>query len=189
MSRWEPNARERLEEAALTLFGERGFEQTTVAEIAALAGLTERTFFRHFADKREVLFWGQSRLRDLLVSSVENAPPSASPLEAVKIAVESVGEALEPRRAITLRRQSVIVSNPELQERELSKFGILSAAISDALRHRGATVLAADLAAEAALAVFRISFRRWIEETPPRAFPAIIRESFDELKAVAAGSG
>ena len=63
MGRWEPDARGRLVKAAMELYGERGFEQTTVAEIAERAGLTERTFFRHFADKREVLFAGAGALR------------------------------------------------------------------------------------------------------------------------------
>src|SRR6201988_1911238 len=80
MSRWEPNARGRLEQAALELYRERGFDQTTVAEIAARAGLTERTFFRYFADKREVLFWGQSALLELFVRAVADAPESAAPL-------------------------------------------------------------------------------------------------------------
>ncbi len=74
MSRWEPNARGRLEQAALELYCERGFEQTTVAEIAERAGLTERTFFRYFADKREVLFAGGVTLQELLVSAVAGAP-------------------------------------------------------------------------------------------------------------------
>src|SRR5579871_2425332 len=83
MSRWEPNARGRLEQAALDLYRERGFEQTTVAQIAERAGLTERTFFRYFADKREVLFWGQARLLELYVNAIANAPASASPIEMV----------------------------------------------------------------------------------------------------------
>ncbi len=87
MSRWEPNARGRLEQAALELYVERGFEQTTVAEIAERAGLTERTFFRHFADKREVLFAGAGTLRELLVSAVAGAPASAAPIEAVAAAL------------------------------------------------------------------------------------------------------
>src|ERR1700704_43250 len=82
MSRWEPNARGRLEQAALALYGERGFEQVTVAEIAGRAGLTERTFFRHYADKREVLFWGQDALQELMVSTVASAPDSAAPIDA-----------------------------------------------------------------------------------------------------------
>jgi AcrR family transcriptional regulator len=83
MSRWEPNARGRLEQAALELYRERGFDQTTVAEIAERAGLTERTFFRYFTDKREVLFWGQGALQEIYVSTIASAPQSATPIEAV----------------------------------------------------------------------------------------------------------
>ena len=89
MGRWEPNARGRLEQAALELYGERGFEQTTVAEIAERAGLTERTFFRHFADKREVLFGGAGALQEFLVSTVASAPDSAAPIDAVAAALEA----------------------------------------------------------------------------------------------------
>src|ERR1700728_2373409 len=91
MSRWEPNARGRLEQAAMELYGERGFEQTTVAEIAARAGLTERTFFRHFADKREVLFAGADALRELLVDTVAKAPASATPIDAAAAGLQAAG--------------------------------------------------------------------------------------------------
>src|SRR5215475_10047386 len=99
MSRWQPNARGRLEQAALDLYTERGFDQTTVAEIAQRAGLTERTFFRHFADKREVLFWGQDALMQLVTTQIADAPDSASPLETVGGALRAVGEIFEGRRA------------------------------------------------------------------------------------------
>src|SRR2546429_4689207 len=98
MSRWEPNARGRLEQAAMELYGERGFDETTVAEIAARAGLTERTFFRHFADKREVLFGGGDELRELLVSTVAGAADSAAPIEAIAAAIEAAGALLQERR-------------------------------------------------------------------------------------------
>ena len=98
MGRWEPDARGRLEQAALALYGERGFEQTTVAEIAERAGLTERTFFRHFADKREVLFAGAGALQELLVSTVASAPDSAAPIDAVAAALEAAGALLQERR-------------------------------------------------------------------------------------------
>src|SRR5687768_2417668 len=114
MARWEPDSRSRLEQAALALFGERGFENTTVAEISARAGLTERTFFRYFADKREVLFWGAGALHELLVGTVAGAPVSASPMEAVALALEAAGASLEPRREPARRRQSVIDANAEL---------------------------------------------------------------------------
>src|SRR5579862_7867821 len=119
VGRWEPDARGRLEEAALALYVERGFEHTTVAEIAERAGLTERTFFRHFADKREVLFSGSAALQELLVEQVTGAPARCAPIEAVTRALESAGAVLQRRGDWARRRQGVITANPELQEREL----------------------------------------------------------------------
>jgi AcrR family transcriptional regulator len=187
MGRWEPNARGRLERAALELYSERGFEQTTVAEIAKRAGLTERTFFRHFADKREVLFWGAGSLQELLVGTVASAPDSAAPIDAVAAAIEAAGALLQERRDYARQRQAVIAANVELQERELIKLASLASAIAGTLRQRGVRDLAASLTAEAGIAVFRIAFERWINETSQRDFQQLIRESLDELKAVTAG--
>src|SRR3954462_35146 len=100
MVRWETDSRGRLEQAALALYAERGFENTTVAEIAARAGLTERTFFRHFADKREVLFSGSSALRALLVGAVVSAPDTAAPIDAVAAALDAAGAVLQERREL-----------------------------------------------------------------------------------------
>src|ERR1043165_3313499 len=116
MARWEPNARGRLEEAALELFGEQGFEQTAVAEIAARAGLTERTYFRHFADKREVLFWGEHLLSDTLVGAIADAPESASALEMVRAGLGAGTAIFVDRRDHARRRQAVIDANPGLPE-------------------------------------------------------------------------
>ena len=124
MGRWEPNARGRLEQAALELYGERGFEQTTVAEIAKRAGLTERTFFRHFADKREVLFGGAGALQELLVRTVADAPDSAAPIDAMAAALEAAGALLQERREFARQRQAVIAANAELRERELIKLAV-----------------------------------------------------------------
>jgi len=187
MARWEPDSRGRLERAALALYGERGFENTTVAEIAERAGLTERTFFRHFADKREVLFGGASALQELLVSCVASAPESAAPIDAVAAALQAAGTLLQERRQFSLQRQSVIAANAELQERELIKLASLAAALADALRQRGVKDAAASLTAEAGIAVFRVAFGRWVAETNQRDLPRLMRESLDELKAVTAG--
>jgi AcrR family transcriptional regulator len=187
VSRWEPNARGRLEQAALELYGERGFEQTTVAEIAQRAGLTERTFFRHFADKREVLFSGAGSLQELLVNTVASAPGSAAPIDAVAAALEAAGALFQERRDSARQRQSVIVANAELQERELIKLASLASALADTLRRRGVKDPAASLTAEAGIAVFKIAFEHWINETNQRDLPQLIRESLDELKAVIAG--
>ena len=186
MGRWEPNARGRLEQAALDLYLERGFEQTTVAEIARRAGLTERTFFRHFGDKREVLFWGSGVLQDVLVGAVAGAPPSAAPIDAVAAALEAAGNLLEQRRALARRRQAVIAANAGLQERELSKLATLGSAVADALRRRGVGEPASSLAAEAGIAVFRVAFERWIEDPGEPDLPEVVRESLQELKTVTA---
>ena len=187
MGRWEPNARGRLEQAALELYVERGYEQTTVAEIAERAGLTERTFFRHFADKREVLFAGAGALQELLVTAVAGAPDAVAPLEAVAAALEAAGALLQERREYSRRRQSVIDANPALQERELIKLAALASALADALRRRGVTGPAASLTGEAGIAVFKIAFERWINETGQSDLPRLIRESLDELRTVTAG--
>jgi AcrR family transcriptional regulator len=187
MGRWEPNARGRLEQAALALYGERGFEQVTVAEIARRAGLTERTFFRHFADKREVLFAGAGILQEFVVSAVADAPDAAAPIDTVAAALEAAGALLQERRESARQRQAVIDANAELQERELIKLASLASALAGALRRRGIREPAASLTAEAGIAVFKIAFERWINETSQRDLPQLIRESLDELKAVTAG--
>lgn len=189
MSRWEPNARERLEAAALELYLERGFEQTTVADIALRAGLTERTFFRHFADKREVLFGGAAALQELFVTAVGDAPDSATPMEATGAALVAAAERFEAGRSHSRRRQDVIEANAVLQERELIKLATLSAAIVDALRGRGVPPLTAALAAETGIAVFRIAFERWVDERNERVFADLIREAVDELRTVVADRG
>ncbi|MGF1424968.1 TetR family transcriptional regulator [Kitasatospora sp. LaBMicrA B282] len=199
MGRWEPNAKGRLEQAALELYVERGFEQTTVSEIAKRAGLTERTFFRHYADKREVLFGGAGALQDLLVTSVAAAPAALAPIDAVAAALEAAAAVLEERRDSARRRQAVISAHPELQERELIKLATLAAALADTLRQRGVSEVAAKLAAEAGIAVFKVAFEGWIESmgengdgvggaVGERKLAELVRESVDELKAVTAGS-
>jgi len=187
VTRWEPDARGRLEQAALELYGERGFEQTTVAEIAKRAGLSERTFFRHFADKREVLFWGAGSLQELMVDTLSGALDSAAPIDAVAAALEAAGTIFEARRAAARRRQAIIAANPELRERELIKLATLAAALADALRRRGVKEPAATLTAEAGIAVFRVAFERWIDERNRRGFSQLVRQSLDELRVVTAG--
>jgi AcrR family transcriptional regulator len=187
MVRWEPDSRGRLEQAALALYGERGFENTTVAEIAERAGLTERTFFRHFADKREVLFGGAGGLQELMVGAVADAPAATSPINAVMAAVVAAGDLLQERRDFARRRQAVIVANAELRERELIKMATLASALADALRGRGVHEPAASLTAEAGVAVFRVAFERWVEAPDPSDLPSFMRASFDELKAVTSG--
>jgi len=169
----------------MELYVERGFEQTTVADIAERAGLTERTFFRHFADKREVLFFGQDELLKLFVSAVAGAPDDASPLEAVAAALQAAAADFEPRRPRSQRRDRVIRANPALQERELIKLAGMASAVAAALRDRGVAEPAASLAAQSGIAVFHIGFAQWIDAANTREFSQIITEALAALKVVA----
>ncbi|WP_329568532.1 TetR/AcrR family transcriptional regulator [Kitasatospora sp. NBC_01266] len=188
MGRWEPNARGRLMQAAMELYVEHGYSQTTVAEIAKRAGLTERTFFRHFADKREVLFWGAGELQDLMVSAIAEAPASARPIDAIGAALDAAGTMFQGRLEGSRRRQSIVSANPELRERELIKLATLASAMAEALRGRGVPEPAASLAAEAGIAVFRVAFERWIEQRgEEREVADVLRESLAELRALVAG--
>ena len=153
MGRWEPDARGRLAAAAMELYGERGFDNTTVEEIAARAGLTERTFFRYFADKREVLFPGATELERLLLEGVKHAPVGSSPMDAAGAAVETIGAALQERRGreFARRRHAIIKGHAELYERELIKLATLAAVLADGLRQRGVAEPVATLTARPAL--------------------------------------
>ena len=147
MGRWQPDARTRLQEAALALYRERGYEQTTVAEIAERAGLTKRTFFRYFTDKREVLFWGSELLEQRMVAAIEAAPASASALGMIGAALDAAAVRFEEVREFAGPRHQIIASSHELQERELIKAASLAAAMARALRARGFGDTAATLTA------------------------------------------
>ncbi|UOX87923.1 TetR/AcrR family transcriptional regulator [Amycolatopsis sp. FBCC-B4732] len=162
MARWQPNAPERLSKAALELFAERGYEDTTVIDIAERAGLTKSTFFRHFQDKREVLFGGGT-LAGLLAGAVAAAPETASPLDVVTDAVAAVGrEVFTPeRREFGALRRAVIDANPELREREALKGLTLTATLADALRRRGVPELTACVAAELGALAMKLAHEHW----------------------------
>ena len=189
MGRWQPDSRGRLQEAALTLYAERGFDQTTAAQIADRAGVTERTFFRHFADKREVIFGGSAVLQERIVTEVAGAPVTDGPLDAVSRGLDAAAEMLgEFRRDLTCQRQAVIASNPELRERELAKLADYAAAVAEALRQRGVAEPQATLAAETGMTVLRVALQRWANGDGSRDLPAIMRDSVAELRAVTAGA-
>jgi len=172
----------------LALFAERGFDQTTAAEIAARAGVTERTFFRHFADKREVLFGGSALLEEQIVAGVAGAPPSDGPLDAVVRGLGAAASTLgELRRDLSRQRQAVIAANPELRERELAKLADYAAAVAGALRERGASEPQATIAAEAGMTLLRVALALWASGGDDRDLGAIVAEVAVELRTVAGG--
>ncbi|WP_043619625.1 TetR/AcrR family transcriptional regulator [Nonomuraea candida] len=187
MARWEPNARERLERAALDLFVERGYESTTAAEIAERAGLAKSTFFRHFADKREVLFGSQDRLNGVFAEAITGAPGTAAPIEALGAALEAVATFFgRERHAWAHRRRAVVESSADLRERELLKLAALTAAMAGALRGRGVPDPAASLAAELGCLAFRNAYARWAEPANEREFADLARQELADLAAATA---
>jgi AcrR family transcriptional regulator len=173
----------------MDLFISRGFEGTTAADIAQTVGLTERTFFRHFVDKREVLFSGQELLEQTFLDGVAAAVPNASPLEMVASALSAAAAFFpDERRVFSSRRQTIISENPALQERELLKLAGLAASVAAALRARGVAEPTARLAAESGVTVFGVAFGKWIAEGEVRSFLDIEREVLGELVAMAAGT-
>lgn len=184
MARWEPDAAGRFRIAAMELFIERGYEQTTVADIAAQAGLTARTFFRHFTDKREVLFGGSQLLQQAMIDALEKAPADASPLQATELAVSATGSYFSENREFARQRDKVISANAELQERELIKLASLSAILAEGLRKRKVVAFEASLVAEIGIVIFRTTFATWIQEGERRSFSEIAHDAFDRLRKI-----
>ncbi|MGI5455737.1 TetR/AcrR family transcriptional regulator [Streptomyces sp. CA-249302] len=187
MARWEPNARERLVRAALDLFTEQGYEATTVNGIADRAGLTKTTFFRHFPDKREVLFAGQDIHARLLADAIAEAPGSATPLEAVGAAVDAITATFtDDRREFSAGLRSVIAGNSELQERAAFKRGRLTEAVAVALNERGVSEPTASLAAELGIRAYYDAFAQWADPANQRPLTELARHTLDELRAAVA---
>ncbi len=184
MPRWKPGSRERLQAAALDLFSEQGFENTTVSEITGRVGVTTRTFFRHFADKRDVLFAGADEFQQLLVDGTVRAPSELTPLEAIAAAIVAFDwQTMAPYAA---QRQAAVAASPELMERELIKFDALTAALADGLRRRGADDATASLAAQAGMTVFRTAYARWAEADNQGDMDQIVNDVLAGLRAAVA---
>ncbi|MEU6238830.1 helix-turn-helix domain-containing protein [Kitasatospora sp. NPDC047058] len=187
MARWQPDAPGRLAAAALDLFEERGYDSTTVIEIAERAGLTKSTFFRYFPDKREVLF-DRGTVTDLLVEGIASAPPAADPLDAVADALDALGRTFfaDDRREFSGRRQAVLNANTELREREALKRIDLAASMIEALTRRGVPSLTARVAAKLGMLAWEIAFDQWIDIHNGEGFGPLARQALADVRAAAA---
>lgn len=185
MPRSGAEARRRLQQAALELYAERGFDHTTAAEIAARAGVNERTFFRHFPDKREVLFDGEADLRAALTRAVVEAPEGLEPFETLLCAFRKSARNLENNRPFSEPRWKIIAVTPALRERELAKHASLTDAVAEALRHRGVGSAVAGLAARTGWAAYQHAVHAWIDD-PSESLDAHLLQAFDDLRTLSA---
>jgi len=185
VSRWQPNARGRLERAALDLFTEQGFAETTVPQITARAGLTTRTFFRHFADKREVLFAVEEELPALVARLAADAPASLGPMMVIAYGLETVAATRFEGQIEYLRtRRAVIQSDEGLRERELRKLATLSEAISQGFRNRGVDELTSTLAAQIAVTAFSVAIGRWLDQDGEQPLSELVHDTLHALQSV-----
>ena len=185
MGRWEPNAAERLEKAALELFVEQGFAETTVPQITARAGLTTRTFHRHFADKREVLFGGYDQVPEGVSRLVADAPSDLRPMAVIEQGLIAMAEArFEGRREQLRVRREVIRSDAGLGERELHKLAVMGEAAVAAFVARGLNPLEAAVAAQLAVTTFSVTIARWLDADDDRPLADLIREAMQALRKV-----
>ena len=186
MPRWDPDARPRLVAAALQLFYERGYDGTTVTEIAERAGLTKSTFFRYFPDKRDVLAAGQEALSRLLVEGIAAAPPGATPLAAVDEGLQRAATIMTSfNREIGPMMQAAIAASAELRERSTLKQASLAAAMTGALRERGVDDSVAALAAELGGLAFREAYAEWISADDDQSFGTLVHAALERLRVSA----
>ncbi|HEX6343805.1 helix-turn-helix domain-containing protein [Umezawaea sp.] len=184
MGRWQPGARERLERAALDLFLDQGFTETTVPQITARAGLTTRTFFRHFADKREVLFAGEHLVPEQVARLLAEAPPSLGPMDLITEGLAPAAAEVFQGRGLDhlLRRRAAIDAEPALRERELRKYSLMSEALEKGFRDRGVDDLTARLAAEIAVTAFRVAVTRWLDRNGDPDLPTTIGQTLAAVR-------
>ena len=182
--RWKPEAQVRLMTAALELFESHGFDGTTVAMIAERSQLTERTFYRYFDDKREVLFGGTPYLDELIAERIASVAPTTPPVEIVVEALKDFSSMLEEQRDFTLRRAAVIAANSELRERELVKMSHLVERAAHALVERGVPDAEARAAAELGAVIFKLSFDRWSHGNGTDSLGSLLDASYATVRRV-----
>ncbi|HEY2061612.1 MAG TPA: helix-turn-helix domain-containing protein [Amycolatopsis sp.] len=171
----------------MELYGEHGYDNVTVTQIAERAGITRRSYFRYFPDKREVLFAGSDRLPVAVADAVLASDVSESPLSAVLAAVGRVGAQLVELVEGSGARRAVIASSVELQERERTKFAAVTAAIRDALEQRGVESARARLVAQVAVVVFQNAFDQWVDGRGKRDFGSCLDAVSASLRDTVAG--
>ncbi|KAB8143084.1 TetR family transcriptional regulator [Chloroflexia bacterium SDU3-3] len=186
MPKKSAEAHRKLQQAALELFRERGYEQTTAAEIAAQAGVTERTFFRHFADKRDILFDREVSVQAALAEAIASAPADLTPMQVLLLAFHGMEAIYEDNRSFSAPRQAIIAATPALRERELTKMAAMIAVLASALEQRGVDPKLSTLAAQVGTAAFTYALMEWLDDTSS-GLGAHLDRAFNQLVLLSSG--
>jgi len=182
--RWSPDARGRLERAAFELFAEQGFSATTVPEITARAGLTTRTFFRYFADKREVFFAGDE-IPELARRVLAAAPPGLDPVVLLEQGLRQVAaDRFDGHRDEVRLRRDLVDADPSLRERDAQKRADLVAVLRPGLQARGVDALEAALLAELTVVVLHVAMRAWLDDPAEESMSDVVSRCFTRLRGV-----
>ena len=169
----------------MALFIERGYDAVTVAEIAERAGMTKRSFFNHFADKREVMFASADALQARVLAALTGAGNDLGPLDAAVQAFTRAAAPVEDYPELARARRAIIDSSPDLQERDLLKMAAMTAAVAAALASRSTPRRDALFAAQAATAVFTTGVEEWARD-PARGLADSIKDALGGLRAALA---
>jgi AcrR family transcriptional regulator len=182
--------RERLTRVAMALFLERGFEATTLDDIAAAADVSRRSFFHYFASKEDVVFAWHEESMAALIAAVAARPAGEAMLAAAENAIAAIARRLEPGEAIAMARLKH--GNPALQARDQVKYEKLERALADALIKRAghksadhkSDKLQARLVAMIATGTLRIGGELWAAEGAREKPEALAKRIFAAIRAI-----
>lgn len=175
----------RLERSALELFAANGYAETTVPQITERAGLTTRTFFRHFTDKREVLFLREREFPQVVTALLAGAPSGLKLWPLVMHGFETVASSdFDTWREGMKIRRAIIRSDGRLHERELLKSSTLAAAIETALVDLGHDRAASSLLAQTGSTLFQSALDSWLDDDTAPPLVGVLRQKRADLEAL-----
>ena len=177
--------RERLTRGAMALFLERGFEATTIDDIAATAGVSRRSFFHYFASKEDVVAAWQEGAAAALVAEVVARPAGETMLTAAENAIAAALKRIDPAEAAAMSRLKR--DNPALRARDQLKYEKLERALAEGLAQRArnkSEQLKARLVAMIATGAMRVGGESWIGGGAREKPEAFVKRTFDAIRAI-----
>jgi AcrR family transcriptional regulator len=177
--------RRELTRAALDLFESKGWDNTTVDDIAERCEVSPRTFFRYFATKEAVLFHDGSELLEHMLGVLRDLPIADSPYAAIKAAAMNLGVRYQADSEGILRRNRILAQNPWLRQRALERQVDWEEAVAKTITESiGERISAVDLGllVSCTSAAFRVAISVWSDSEGKLKLPALISYAFDHVQ-------